>query len=547
MLTEEQKQITEKAVDNTLIVVASAGTGKTFTSIRAINNIVKEKPDSTTRIFTFNRINADEWREKIKNNGWNSNLIKADTFHALSLQYLPQNVKSLSWKVNDGSLISQFVKKETKFKNIFYTNYQYVLQLVDLIQLYNISNINEIDRIAERHQLPDYEEYKELAWEYLKKVEAKFKFIETGKKLHPNMGLSLTNSLYYFIKFVPDNQVEKFDYVFMDEFQDINPLYFEILKKVKKPEGNFFVVGDPKQAINSFQGSFVSPFDSFKNYLKENNITFEVLTLTETFRNSKKIVEKADTVFGTNTKTSISGGTVGIKSYLEIGKSGKDEVVLCYHNKVLYQLYSHLISSGINANFATMDFGMEDVKKLTNTLKFDTMSELVLYFERVCDMIDPSRLKNPKGNFSKITWAIYHDIKNRYTNQSKTLLSLAKKFGYLKKGEKVQKKEYNLYLFLELTFRTLKEGKGFNGINQALDYIESIWSKPTNLTLSTIHKYKGLECDTVYLLDPKLLIQKEIDNEREISTKTCLNYVAITRAKKEFYEVIDFNEEKYKD
>jgi ATP-dependent helicase/nuclease subunit A len=47
---------------------------------------------------------------------------------------------------------------------------------------------------------------------------------------------------------------ERFEYVFIDEYQDINSVQREILGQVSRP-GNLFVVGDVKQSIYAFRQS----------------------------------------------------------------------------------------------------------------------------------------------------------------------------------------------------------------------------------------------------------------------------------------------------
>ncbi len=48
---------------------------------------------------------------------------------------------------------------------------------------------------------------------------------------------------------------EKYPYILVDEFQDINGLQYEILKLLAAPENNLFVVGDDDQSIYRFRGA----------------------------------------------------------------------------------------------------------------------------------------------------------------------------------------------------------------------------------------------------------------------------------------------------
>lgn len=52
------------------------------------------------------------------------------------------------------------------------------------------------------------------------------------------------------------------------------------------------------------------------------------------------------------------------------------------------------------------------------------------------------------------------------------------------------------------------------------------------ITLSTIHKSKGLEADRIFFLQPELLPSKYATTELALYAEKCLQFVAITRARK---------------
>ena len=48
---------------------------------------------------------------------------------------------------------------------------------------------------------------------------------------------------------------KKFQYILVDEFQDISPIQYDIVKMLAAPENNLFIVGDDDQSIYRFRGS----------------------------------------------------------------------------------------------------------------------------------------------------------------------------------------------------------------------------------------------------------------------------------------------------
>ncbi len=94
---------------------------------------------------------------------------------------------------------------------------------------------------------------------------------------------------------------DRFKYIFVDEYQDINNLQQEILDKISKHD-NMFVVGDIKQSIYAFRQAnpqhFLEKLD-YANLKKQNNKSKNDISvyLRENFRSKKQILDFANRIF----------------------------------------------------------------------------------------------------------------------------------------------------------------------------------------------------------------------------------------------------------
>ena len=91
---------------------------------------------------------------------------------------------------------------------------------------------------------------------------------------------------------------EKFKYILVDEFQDINPIQYRIVKRLARPEDNLFVVGDDDQSIYAFRGSAPEIMQSFiKDFPEAREIYLNV-----NYRSCEEILSAASNVISNNKK-----------------------------------------------------------------------------------------------------------------------------------------------------------------------------------------------------------------------------------------------------
>jgi hypothetical protein len=117
-----------------------------------------------------------------------------------------------------------------------------------------------------------------------------------------------------------------------------------------------------------------------------------------------------------------------------------------------------------------------------------------------------------------------------------------------------------LILNHNMTREEANEDEFVNQYNEKIQVIEALSDKITNpnevitkilnlfadnkkvgITLSTIHKSKGLESDRVFILQKDLMPSKYAKTSQQVEQEENLKYVAYTRAKKTLGFISDFN------
>ncbi len=102
------------------------------------------------------------------------------------------------------------------------------------------------------------------------------------------------------IKLLEDEEVVedirgKFKFIFVDEYQDVNPAQEYIIKKISND--NLFLVGDVKQAIYGFRGSDSDLFVATEKDYKQGNGIF--IELNKNFRSARAVIDGVNNIFST--------------------------------------------------------------------------------------------------------------------------------------------------------------------------------------------------------------------------------------------------------
>jgi len=121
------------------------------------------------------------------------------------------------------------------------------------------------------------------------------------KKYQDSNKIDFLNLLELAIKNIKRDDIENFNHILIDEFQDFSPIFYELISKIitLKPEINIFAVGDDWQGINGFAGADLGYFQNFGEYfpnpkILEMNTNYR--SLSEIVNYGNKILEGKDAV-----------------------------------------------------------------------------------------------------------------------------------------------------------------------------------------------------------------------------------------------------------
>src|SRR5438445_1232755 len=114
----------------------------------------------------------------------------------------------------------------------------------------------------------------------------------------------------------------RWDYLLVDEFQDVNPVQYDLLKRLAAPHGNFFAVGDDEQSIFTWTGA--DPYVLVR-FARDYGIDRPVV-LDKNCRCSRQIFETARRVLAQNPQLFEKQLTAEQDSPHEVGAFGfRDE------------------------------------------------------------------------------------------------------------------------------------------------------------------------------------------------------------------------------
>lgn len=577
------------------MVLAGPGSGKTLTIAKRIEYLImkhKVRPEEIL-VITFTKYAAWEMKNRTRSIcGPSSYAVTFGTFHGIYYGIL-----KWAYRLNQSNLLSD----EEKYRIL-----REILPGIDWDQEPEADE--EKDYLQElaieignvKNNCMDIEEYEPVKYT-TEKFRKLYRTYEETKKKYRKIDFEdmLIQCRDLFMK-RPDilkKWQEKFQYILVDEFQDVNQAQYDVVRMLVAPQDNLFVVGDDDQSVYGFRGAKPGIMKEFmKDYPKARQILLDV-----NYRSSGYIVKGALRVIGNNkirfekkieafrkpdetvhvqeVKDPVQEAEYvleRIREYREKGVSYTEMAVL-YRTNVDARAMSELMTE------YQIPFVMKE--HLNNIyehfIALDMISYLRLsqgeydrkYFLQIANRPNRylTRESMKTGNVSYESLRRYYRDKDWMVDRIDQLEWDMKMIcdktpyaaiQYIRKrmGYDEFLKEYAAYrkISSEDLFAVLEEiwqnSKGYGTIKEWFEHIESYGKmlkeqnkkngEKEGVNLMTMHAAKGLEFDTVFVIETnegscpykKATANEEIEEERR------LFYVAMTRAKRKL--VISYVKEK---
>jgi DNA helicase IV len=167
-----------------------------------------------------------------------------------------------------------------------------VIRITDMIKVENLSTETVLNN-AKRDQHERVRSFYELA---IPIVEKYITYCTDKSYLDFNDLISRTTSLFKNQADIANKYKSKFQYILVDEFQDVNNLQVDLIKLMLTDDTQLFCVGDDWQSIYGFRGSNVSYIIDFENHFKN----ARVVKFNLNYRSTQHIVGASNEVIKHN-------------------------------------------------------------------------------------------------------------------------------------------------------------------------------------------------------------------------------------------------------
>ncbi len=276
-LDSEQRAAAE-VVEGPLLVLAGPGSGKTRTCTHRIGHLVSTGRASAEECLalSFTRRAAREMKERLANLLPPGRDVEVTTFHGLGLRILTEQRTSVG--LQRGFRVADEDERLAIVRDEFGLSVRRARRLLGQISLTKRTRSTET---AGGPGVPATEAT--LLLDHYQEALSDRRLIDFDDLLDLSVRLLESNRL------VCDAYRQRFRWISVDEYQDIDALQYRMVRALAPDAANLCVIGDPDQSIYGFRGADVRFFLRFR----EDYPTARVVELGRNYRSTPTIVDAA--------------------------------------------------------------------------------------------------------------------------------------------------------------------------------------------------------------------------------------------------------------
>ena len=500
----EQVNFWSELVDGTshLILEARAGSGKTFSCIEGAKKHVDMHGEGFSIIMVaYNKSIASELEAKVPAG------VEACTMHSLGFRAvrdaLGGKVKVDNWKTIN--LLEEMIGKDEvkKLGPTFQSSFKKVVSLAKNTLMDWLHPLrSEFDDMV-RHFGLQLNGDEENIWKYLQRV------LEASR--------NTTNTIDFddmiWLPLVRGWDLPEYDLVFVDEAQDLNKSRQELATRCLSYDGRLVIVGDPKQAIYGFTGADAYSMKNMEDRLSETKLGCKKLPLTVSRRCPKSHVAAAQKIVSDiKAMPDAKEGSIEstrLEKCLPEMKGG--DLVLCRMNAPLLRLAYMLIKQDTPVTIQGRDIGTSLANLVKQIAKKDMRTRHFPYW-------------NPEMAIT----IFQTNLDRHYLNEVSRLEKKAQ-------NTRVNPSQFEMLQDRNNCIEAVMQG--LRTVGELVDRLKNLFSDcdktgqpKEKVLLSSVHRAKGLEAETVFILEPEKMPHPMAQLEWEVSQEYNIKYVALTRS-----------------
>ena len=454
-LDEFQKAAVEDN-SNQLIITAGPGSGKTTVLTRRIAYLINEQNilSENCLAITFTRRAAEEMRNRLESIlSDKADKLSIHTFHSLCLSILKENYEKAGLKEDFGVISEQ----EKALYDVIPEN---LIEFDDLITL----------------TVKLFEDYPEI------------------------------KNIYR----------EKYRYLFVDEFQDIDKAQYNLIKLLVPGDGNICVIGDPNQAIYGFRGGSSMFFENFKKDFEN----VKTVNLKNNYRSTESIVNASNQM---------------IETYNIISRYDKPHEKITIHTAPTDKAEAEFVVSSIENLIGGHSFFSIDSSRSEGQSEDLTFSDFAILY-RTSAQLKPlvEALERSGMPFVKLSDDMLCDKKSvrgliKGLKDDVPVIEQLEEFS----GD-IEDYVLNYLKNIAITCNSKEE---FIHEVSLLRESDTLDTRADRISLMTLHASKGLEFKCVFVvgLENGIIPLYRAQTPEEIEEERRLLYVGMTRAKERLY------------